>query len=178
MRREALARRPYLVTDGGAGVSGLDRPPPPGHGGTHFSETHGAIAVAKPNLGLKRVCGSCGTKFYDFGRSPIVCPKCGTVYAVTAASRAAAARAAEAAPAPAEEEVPVAGAEVISLEEADAEATGKKKAPASDVDVEEGDDVEVADDDDADDTFLEEEEEESGDVSDIIGEKLEEDREG
>lgn len=138
----------------------------------------GATAVAKPNLGLKRVCGSCGTKFYDFGRSPIVCPKCGTVYAVTAASRAAAARAAEAAPAPVEEaDLPVAGAEVISLEEADAEATGKKKAPAGEADVDDGDDVEVADDD-ADDTFLEEEEEEAGDVSDIIGEKLEEDREG
>ena len=131
--------------------------------------------MAKPNLGAKRVCGNCGTKFYDFGRSPIVCPKCGTVYAVTASARAAAARAAEAAPAAEEADLPVAGAEVISLEEADAEASGKK-APASEVDVDDGDDVEVADDGE-DDTFLEEEEEESGDVSDIIGEKLEDDRE-
>lgn len=139
--------------------------------------SYGANAVAKPNLGFKRVCGSCGTKFYDFGRSPIVCPKCGTVYVVTAAARAAAARAAEATPAAAEEaDLPIAGAEVISLEEADAEASGKKKVPASEADVDDAEDVEVEDDGD-DDTFLEEEEEESGDVSDIIGEKLEEDRE-
>jgi uncharacterized protein (TIGR02300 family) len=35
--------------------------------------------VAKPELGVKRVCGSCGSKFYDLARSPIVCPKCGNV---------------------------------------------------------------------------------------------------
>jgi uncharacterized protein (TIGR02300 family) len=132
--------------------------------------------VAKPNLGFKRVCGSCGTKFYDFGRSPIVCPKCGTVYVVAASSRAQ--RPEPVAAAVAEEpDVPVAGtAEVISLEEADAEASGKKKAGAADTDVDTDEEVEVADDGE-DDTFLEEEEEESGDVSDIIGEKLEDDRE-
>jgi len=26
--------------------------------------------------GLKRVCASCGTKFYDFGKLPIICPSC------------------------------------------------------------------------------------------------------
>jgi uncharacterized protein (TIGR02300 family) len=132
--------------------------------------------VAKPNLGFKRVCGSCGTKFYDFGRTPIVCPKCGTVYVVSASTRAAA-RAEPVAEAVVEEaDLPVAGAEVISLEEADAEATGKKKSAIGDADVDADDEVEVAADDDED-TFLEEEEEETGDVSDIIGEKLEEDRE-
>ncbi len=34
--------------------------------------------MAKPELGLKRVCVSCGAKFYDLTRSPAVCPKCGT----------------------------------------------------------------------------------------------------
>ncbi|MCZ8149171.1 MAG: TIGR02300 family protein [Roseomonas sp.] len=34
--------------------------------------------MAKPELGLKRVCVSCGTKFYDMTRAPAVCPKCGT----------------------------------------------------------------------------------------------------
>ena len=28
-------------------------------------------------LGVKRRCGSCGTKFYDFFKSPIICPNCG-----------------------------------------------------------------------------------------------------
>jgi uncharacterized protein (TIGR02300 family) len=34
--------------------------------------------MAKPELGLKRVCVACGTKFYDLARAPAVCPKCGT----------------------------------------------------------------------------------------------------
>jgi uncharacterized protein (TIGR02300 family) len=34
--------------------------------------------MAKPELGLKRACVSCGTKFYDMARAPAVCPKCGT----------------------------------------------------------------------------------------------------
>jgi uncharacterized protein (TIGR02300 family) len=34
--------------------------------------------MAKPELGMKRVCVSCGTKFYDLQKSPAVCPKCGT----------------------------------------------------------------------------------------------------
>jgi uncharacterized protein (TIGR02300 family) len=34
--------------------------------------------MAKPELGLKRVCVACNAKFYDLGRSPAVCPKCGT----------------------------------------------------------------------------------------------------
>lgn len=33
--------------------------------------------MAKPELGLKRVCVACGTKFYDLTRSPAICPKCG-----------------------------------------------------------------------------------------------------
>ncbi|MDJ0389264.1 TIGR02300 family protein [Roseomonas sp. E05] len=34
--------------------------------------------MAKPDLGLKRTCVACGAKFYDLGRQPAVCPKCGT----------------------------------------------------------------------------------------------------
>ncbi|GBQ61754.1 hypothetical protein AA103196_0129 [Ameyamaea chiangmaiensis NBRC 103196] len=33
--------------------------------------------MAAPELGLKRVCVSCGARFYDLTRSPAVCPKCG-----------------------------------------------------------------------------------------------------
>jgi uncharacterized protein (TIGR02300 family) len=35
-------------------------------------------AMAKVELGIKRVCVSCGAKFYDLGKSPAVCPKCAT----------------------------------------------------------------------------------------------------
>ena len=36
--------------------------------------------MAKPEWGLKRTCQSCGTRFYDMLRSPIVCPHCSAVY--------------------------------------------------------------------------------------------------
>ncbi|MFE8872576.1 FYDLN acid domain-containing protein [Acetobacter persici] len=34
--------------------------------------------MSQPDLGTKRVCVSCGARFYDLNRSPAVCPKCGT----------------------------------------------------------------------------------------------------
>ncbi|HUA77382.1 MAG TPA: TIGR02300 family protein [Acetobacteraceae bacterium] len=34
--------------------------------------------MVKPELGNKRICVACGTRFYDLGRSPAVCPKCHT----------------------------------------------------------------------------------------------------
>ncbi len=34
--------------------------------------------MAKPELGNKRVCVSCNTRFYDLTKVPAVCPKCGT----------------------------------------------------------------------------------------------------
>ncbi len=30
--------------------------------------------------GLKRICASCGAKFYDMGKSPIICPACGAEF--------------------------------------------------------------------------------------------------
>jgi uncharacterized protein (TIGR02300 family) len=34
--------------------------------------------MVKPELGTKRVCVSCGARFYDLNRQPAVCPKCAT----------------------------------------------------------------------------------------------------
>ncbi|HZV19911.1 MAG TPA: TIGR02300 family protein, partial [Hyphomicrobiales bacterium] len=34
----------------------------------------------KAERGTKRVCQSCGSKFYDLNRDPIVCPMCQSVY--------------------------------------------------------------------------------------------------
>jgi len=36
------------------------------------------MALAKPELGTKRTCVSCSTRFYDLTRTPAVCPKCST----------------------------------------------------------------------------------------------------
>ena len=43
--------------------------------------------VSKVKLGVKRICGSCGAKFYDLGKTPIICPKCGTPYEEIAAPK-------------------------------------------------------------------------------------------
>ena len=123
--------------------------------------------MAKPELGIKRLCASCGAKFYDLSKSPIVCPKCSTVYEVTlprARSDGRGAAAAAVVPEPAAAEV-----ETVSLEEADAEATGQVKAevPESVDDIEVDETIE--DDDDDDSTFIAEEEEGDDDVTDIIG---------
>jgi uncharacterized protein (TIGR02300 family) len=36
--------------------------------------------MSKAEFGTKRICRGCGAKFYDLLRSPIVCPKCATVF--------------------------------------------------------------------------------------------------
>ncbi|HVZ09083.1 TIGR02300 family protein [Rhodopila sp.] len=40
--------------------------------------TKGVLPMAKPELGMKRVCVACNTRFYDLQKSPAICPKCGT----------------------------------------------------------------------------------------------------
>src|SRR5215472_2723780 len=129
--------------------------------------------VAKPELGTKRLCASCGAKFYDLNKDPITCPKCGTVYEVAAVAPrgrpdAAAAAADQEAPEPQE-------AEFVSLEEADAEAeSGAKKQTGDGVeDVE----IEEVEGDDDDSTFIEETEEEDTDVTEIIGGDIEDEEE-
>jgi len=134
--------------------------------------------VAKPELGIKRLCASCSAKFYDLNKDPIRCPKCGAVYEVAqvvtrgrpdssaAAARAAAPAEEAAAPEPQE-------AEFVSLEEADAEASGGKKPAEAEVEEEE---VEM--DQSLDDAaFIEEQEEEDADVTDIIGSDIENEEE-
>lgn len=34
------------------------------------------MAAAADKRGLKRICTSCGTRFYDMNKRPIVCPSC------------------------------------------------------------------------------------------------------
>ncbi len=36
--------------------------------------------MAKEKWGVKRQCLSCGARFYDLKKNPIVCPKCETVF--------------------------------------------------------------------------------------------------
>lgn len=39
----------------------------------------------KAERGTKRVCQSCGSKFYDLNRDPIICPMCQAVYQLSGA---------------------------------------------------------------------------------------------
>jgi uncharacterized protein (TIGR02300 family) len=130
--------------------------------------------VTKAELGTKRVCPNCGTKYYDLNRSPIICPHCGTKFEVAPATRRAApAPAPKPAPDEPEAELEKEDVETVSLEEADDEA-----AEGGQVKVEPGDDDEEIDDDKEgdDDTFLEEDDEEDDDVEDIIGDVDEEEQ--
>ena len=36
--------------------------------------------MAKPEWGKKRICLACNTKYYDFNKSPIICPSCGSEF--------------------------------------------------------------------------------------------------
>jgi uncharacterized protein (TIGR02300 family) len=147
--------------------------------------------VAKAELGTKRVCPDTGRKFYDLNKDPVISPYTGKVVPVEtpvvrarpepAAPVAPVARPAPVAapPPPPSEEVAVPEpqeAETVSLEEADAEAQGSKgPVETSEPDVEE----EVEMDETLDDsTFIEEQEEEDADVTDIIGGDIEDEEEG
>jgi uncharacterized protein (TIGR02300 family) len=171
-RREA--RRPgrdSTVADGrhparhGA-ISGFDTAESSRYGEPAQNE-EAQVPVATADLGTKRLCPSCGARYYDLNKSPILCPRCGTQFEVPTG------RSSRAAPAPKpvveDEEVEVeTEAEVISLEEAEEETAGTPD------EAEEGDDAEAAEVEE--DVFLEEEEEEGDDVSTIIGDVDEEER--
>ena len=36
--------------------------------------------MEKENWGIKRICLSCSIRFYDFDKSPIICPACSSVF--------------------------------------------------------------------------------------------------
>ena len=128
--------------------------------------------MAKPELGTKRLCGSCSAKFYDLSKTPITCPKCHSVLelaVVTSRSRPDSA-ARPAAAVKHETLVPeTQNAEFVSLEEADAESQGKKLAGADAIAGD--DDIEIDDEPIDDAALIEEQEESADDVTDIIGER-------
>src|SRR6202140_1556941 len=68
--------------------------------------------VAKPEWGSKRICPSCGTRYYDLMRDPVVCPKCSTPFDPEAFLRARRARPA----APIEKELEPVGAEDVDAD--------------------------------------------------------------
>jgi uncharacterized protein (TIGR02300 family) len=126
--------------------------------------------VAKPDLGTKRTCPVTGKKFYDLNRDPIVSPYTGQKYPRSMFDPQAklAAKAPEAEED--ETELVVVDPNFVPLETVEAEDPAKATVV---------DDIEIEDDiGDEDDTFLEpEEDEDDGDVADLIDGDLEEDEE-
>jgi uncharacterized protein (TIGR02300 family) len=85
--------------------------------------------VAKPEWGTKRICPSCGTRYYDLLRKPIVCPKCATAFDPEAFLKSRRARPA----APVEKELEPVGVEELDTElepdEADAAEEEEEAVP-------------------------------------------------
>lgn len=114
--------------------------------------------AVKAERGTKRTCQNtaCGARFYDLNRDPITCPVCSSVYAlplVTAGAGsdyAAQRRASRRAPF---KEAPVVDAPEVEAEEALVDVEGAEEPVAAG----------------EEETFLEPEEDEGGEVSDIIG---------
>lgn len=125
--------------------------------------------MARPELGLKRQCMSCGAKFYDLARDPATCPKCGAVYQA-AASRVAPPAISRSTDED-EDETDEKGPEMVSLDEVEAAEDDADPTPEDDS----ADDADSAGDDD--DTFLEEEDTGDDDVSDLIDGDIENDEE-
>ena len=68
--------------------------------------------MAKPEWGTKRICPSCGTRYYDLMREQVICPRCSTPFDAEAFLKARRSRPV----APIEKEVAPAGAEELDTE--------------------------------------------------------------
>lgn len=111
----------------------------------------------KAERGTKRTCQNtaCGSRFYDLNRDPIVCPMCSTVYTLPVSGGPASGAADQGARRPKKPEFVdpvVADAPEVEAEDALADVEGAEETIAAG----------------EEETFLEQEEDEGGDVSGII----------
>jgi uncharacterized protein (TIGR02300 family) len=122
------------------------------------------MATKAAARGTKRTCQNqeCGSRFYDLNRDPITCPICDSAYVIAHAQLSA-----------------VDAAAIVAAEDKAARKAKKDQLDADNAasaipgaEGEELADIEGADEPlaaEGDETFLEEEEEEGGDMSNIIG---------
>ncbi len=117
--------------------------------------------------GLKRICMSCGARFYDLNKKPIICPSCNVEYTGEIKVKARRGRLpSEAAEAQVEDEVPI-----IAVEEEEAEIV-EADADAETVSLEE---IEEDADDADEDAIVLDEEILDDDLDDIDDDEIEED---
>jgi uncharacterized protein (TIGR02300 family) len=98
--------------------------------------------VAKPEWGTKRICPSCGARYYDLLRKPIVCPKCATPFDPEAFLRSRRARP----PVPVEKELEPVGVEELDTELEPDEADAAEEEEAVPLEEAEEEDEELLED--------------------------------
>src|SRR5947209_4140210 len=101
--------------------------------------------VAKPEWGSKRICPSCGARYYDLQREPVICPKCATPFDAEAFLRSRRSRPAP----PVEKELEPVGADEIDAEvetEEEAEAVEEEEESVPLEEAEEEEDEELLED--------------------------------
>ncbi|WP_119460877.1 TIGR02300 family protein [Rhodospirillaceae bacterium SYSU D60014] len=114
--------------------------------------------MVKPSWGTKRICQSCGARFYDLQRDPIICPKCSAVHDPEAILKTRRGRSVVA------EKAPAAVKPVVS----------KKAVPVPDAEeVEAGDEDLVLDEESEEDEDLIEDASELGEDDDDMAEVIE-----
>ena len=108
--------------------------------------------MAKAELGLKRTCLSCGMRYYDFNKTPIICPGCQTEFDPELVVRSRRGRAAvKADPKAAKPETMPEEEEAVETEGADASSEGDDSGEtdsSSEIGFE-GEDINVDQDDSA-----------------------------
>ena len=97
--------------------------------------------MAKPEWGSKRICPSCGTRYYDLQRDPVICPKCATPFDAEAFLRSRRTRPAP----PVEKELEPVGADEIDAEveteEAEVAEEEEEAAPLEEAEEEEDEEL-------------------------------------
>jgi uncharacterized protein (TIGR02300 family) len=104
-----------------------------------FAELQWERMVAKPEWGSKRICPSCGARYYDLLREPVICPKCGTPFDAEAFLKSRRTRPAP----PVEKEL-----EPVGADEIDAEVETEEEAEAAEEEEEEAVPLEEAEEED------------------------------
>src|SRR5271168_2299245 len=97
--------------------------------------------VAKPDWGSKRICPSCGARYYDLLRKPVICPKCSTPFDPEAFLKSRRARPV----APVEKELEPVGADELDVdaetEEGEAAVEGEETIPLEEAEEEEDEEL-------------------------------------
>jgi uncharacterized protein (TIGR02300 family) len=126
--------------------------------------------LARPELGEKRRCLSCESKFYDLNKDPAICPKCGVVFELIVPDKIVPVpEPVKAKKAPeTEKEVSTADPNTISLEDADeddGDTVDGEDIPDDIPDTDNNDDDEK--NSDVDDSFLDDDEDDDN-MSDLV----------